>query len=66
MENANKDTYTLGLDFGFSAHARCLIYSTREVAGKANGFPFSTLQDTASTAFTTRFLPIQEFGLADI
>ena len=31
MENANKDTYTLGLDLGNATHALCVLNSTGEI-----------------------------------
>ena len=31
MENANKDTYTLGLDLGNATHALCVLNSTGDI-----------------------------------
>ena len=36
MENANKDTYTLGLDIGTATHALCVLKYTGEILEKTS------------------------------
>ena len=70
MENANKDTYTLGLDLGNATHALCVLNSTGEIVEEntiANEKESILIPEIhAQTAITSRPLRSRHRGTKNI